>query len=1039
MSEAADTRRAIIDKMYAVDHGMVPIYDPEDQDLKAVPKNRTRHFLKMGYHVGTDAQNEMLKHSTGAKVGAFLTAGGNAGSAGLLNLGLAATGNQGAIKGAAQAQSDNPTAALAGTVTGIGASAFAGPLAYGGIGKGVLAAGAAKGGLANLLAVGADAAVQGAPAAFSMGVSDAVTENTLLDHPMSAETIAASGLTDVLWNAGFNALTHGIVRAPGFIRSKTGNLIDHAEHWGLLKAKLVPDVEKAAAQAAEGRVASSSTVYEKSYRAPGERPEPGMGTDHQLGFDAGPDGAFETHTPEEPSIEHRPVHDGMESMPAPHGPEAPPQAAEATAQVLDRAGNEMPLEAGLPTSVADQVAENASVASGRVRIEPELEAVPHVDGIGMKRQKLKAAELAEHAERLRGIKPEDIDPEFVWDGGYSKAQKLEQIRSWTKEGAAQVHEDALPMYDLIQRLEDEASEIQLQHDLSIKQGGSGIPNHKKIIQSKWAEKAAWKEELKKIFPRTWDAESGIWKPGYEDLNSEYRKVARPEAELKGRPDFEDPKIKAWEGDQAKHTLAKQKADAAEANIRLVENHHAELEARDAVVERNRIKTADARAAQKAADKEAALAEKQLSDAAKARARKAIKDEADATKARVRAQVKAEKESAAAARKAEREEAKADAKKLRDHEKRIEAQVKASGKGLKIPRADGGAPKSAKTTTASHVSEGPEGRRTETHTRTERNGQVKERIKVQIHAPKAPKPMKFGGYEQPFSGDIVSKVALGGAMTGLGHITSPIAWGMGAANLAAHIASNRQAIGSAYLRLANGINKLAVPAVAIGSRTIRDQKKNKYTPRTYTLKDYAAMAKTIAHLKGNPSALVQTMQDRYPHLAAERPKLHHAATIAMLRAVDALDAVVPKKPFDPTLVDQDFTPTRAQQIRFMRTWDMLANPNEGLDLSDPDTIRNLENVYPHLTQHNREQLVQMIQEKQVASTGHMARQASTYIGANIRPMNDAAALKRMQETAGPEPMQQPKGSNGAKPGSSAKITNQAAQRDMPTNGLHQLGD
>jgi hypothetical protein len=1034
VSEIQDRRKAIIDKTYAVQDGMVPVYDPEDEVVKAVPKNKTRHFLRMGYHVGLDAQNEALKTSGAAKVGSFLTAGGNAGSAGLLNLGLAATGNKGILKSDAMFQEANPTATLAGTVTGIVGSAVAGPLRLGGVGARALEAGAARGGLANLVAKGADVALQGAPGAAMMGASDYVTENTLLDHPMTAEGLAASAFSDMAWNAGFNALTHGVVRLPGAIRSGSGNLLDHLEHWGVLKKRMVP-VE--GAEGVRSRVASSTTIHERSY--PSDGPAPGMSTDRQIGFDAGPDGEPGFNFEEEPSIEHRPTPEPGEAMPAAHGADVPDTAHGATAQVLDRAGEEVHLQAGLPEEAKVTLNEAPSVAQGRVAIEPELEAVPHVDNLSMKRQKLKAAELAEHAERMKGIKPEDIDPEFIWGPGYSQAQKLEQIRAWTKEGAAQAHPDALPMYDVIQNLEDEAAEILKQHAFDVKKGGRGVPNVRKIVQAKWAEKAAWKEELKKLYPQTWDAENGVWKPGYEQLNEEYRKIARPEKEIKGRPDYMDPKIKEWEADQAAHGELKAKADKAEAAIKFIEDHHKELEAQDAVIERNRIKTADAKAANKAAEREAKLAEKQISDAKKAAERKAIKAEADAARAQARAEAAAEREAKAAARKAEREAARADAEKLRAHEKRIDAQVKAKGKKLKFPRANGEAPKSSKTTSGTHVTEGPDGKRTETHTRTERNGQVKERIKVQVHAPKEPKAMRFDGYEKPFSGDMISKLALGGSLTGVGHYTSPIAMGMTAANLAVHIASHRAAIGKAFMRVSNGINKLTVPALAVGARTYRDRQKNKYAPKHYSTKDYQAMAKTAAYLSANPSAIVAHNQEKYPNLAGERPELLNQVSQIQMKAIQALQTQMPKKPYDPSLIDTDFIPTRAQQVKLMRTWDMLANPQNALDLADPETIRDLVNIYPSLTKHNQEQLTQTIQDQGSKVSGVLARQGSIYLGANVRPQDDAAALKRMQETAGPEPMQQGGGPNGAKPGASSKITNQAAQRDMPTNGLHQLGE
>jgi hypothetical protein len=628
----------------------------------------------------------------------------------------------------------------------------------------------------------------------------------------------------------------------------------------------------------------------------------------------------------------------------------------------------------------------------------------------------------------------------------------------------------LSTWDIVQNLENEIQAVKKT---------KGYPNKDGVLTAKYKEKALWKKELTEMFPRQIDHEAGVFKPGFEDLNAEYARAANPDAHLRDleRPGFVDKNQRQYEMAQAEHAKAQEVADKADAHVSMLEQHHSELDARSAVVERNRVAKADAAAKEQAAAREAKIADKEqrrveaaakreqdaaakaksqaekkaASEQAKAetkaareeaaKARKSAAAEEKAARDKGRAEAKAARDAERATAKSERDAAREAAKKARETQRRLDAQSRAHAKAANqanMPRSGAQGPKSVKTEQYTIDSEGPEGIRRDTVSRKTSGDRVKERHKVTIKAPKEPPKMKFAGYEKPFSGDTISKVVAGGFYTGTSHVTNMAAGAMGVANFAASLASHRQAIGNAFIRLTTGLNKLAVPVLAVGSRVARQKAKEQYSPRTYDVKDYAHVAKTVSYLAANPEAVVSHLAQQYPSLAAEKPDLHHGVTLALMRAIMALHNQIPKKPYDPTLKDTPFTPTRAQQIKTLRTWTLLSNPNLGVDLADPDNMRLLQEAYPEMTKQNQEHLTAVIQDDRIPVTGALARQMSTYLGANVRPMDDAAARKRLQQTAGPEPMQKPHAGGIGSAAPSSKITTQAAQRDMPTDGLFQLG-
>lgn len=961
-----------------IKNGNVAVYDPSINAIREVPKDKAGQFEADGYKTGWAAEKALLDHSGLARAGAFLGSYGQAGSFGLLNLGLHATGHDTALKNLARAQEDNPGVATLGTLAGFASQAAGGVLsggaraltgsigerlALGGLAPEVMEAAAARGGAAHLAARVGNVALQNAPGMAMLGASNAVTEDAVLNKPITAEQLASSALSEILWNAGFNVGLHGISKVPAALRSGTGNLIQAAEKLGVLKSKWVA-AESGGAEAG-AHLGSETHVRESEYplgggpaeASPGPGPSPGEPM---------------------PSAEQGPAT-------GPLGSDMAPNAAETTGQAMENAGlsGENP-PPGMPPNVAQDVTgvphPNATVEpQGPVAVpgEPALEPVPEVVPLAEKKARLAAeqaqAARAAEAERINALKPEDVEPAFDWPKGYSQRQKLHVIRNWIKEGAAAAHPDALAHWDIIQNLENAIGELDAKD-----------PKHAGALKSMYAEKAKWKEQLADLFPRTLDKEKGIFSPGYDDLNAEYARAANPKGHFQDlkRPEFLDQSAKKFAEAEAAHLEAAKAAERAEAHAQLLETHRSELKARAEVIARNSVAKAEGRAAAKAAN----------------------------------AEVKAANSEAAQARNA----AKESAQKAREAEKRMKEAARA-------------APKSARTTRTVHTETTTGGEQRTTTERTEKNGRVKEKQRVVIKPIGAPPEMKFDGYEPKFAASTIGGVASAGYYSGLGKITGPIAAGMTGINAAVKLAGHHEALGKAFQTFFDKVMRVGIPVLRTGIRTGHQRGQESSAQDTPNVKDYPQVAKTVNYLKANPAAVVSHMQQAYPTLASLYPDVHHNTTMVLLSAIAGLDSVVPKKPYDPTLQNEDFLPTRAQQIKTLRTWQLLSNPHLGLDLADPDNVRILEQVYPQLVEASRAHIQD--QAQRIPLTGELARQVSTYLGANVRPIDAAAALKRLQQTAGPPPLPPKKGGPGGGGGGhgdghSVKVAQQAASREQP---------
>lgn len=823
--------------------GVVPVYDPQNEGLKAATPSQAKELAGLGYKIGAEAELEAEKNSPTSKVGAFLTSAGNWGSGGLLNIGLAAAGRRGDVVNEQQAQEANPVSSGLGAAAGIAGSLFAGgPLAA----EGIASKGAAKLGLTGIKGVLAKQAATGLEAAAVKGISDQVTEDTILKHPVTVEGLAASAFTDVVWNAGFNILTHGIIKSPKAIRSAFGNLIEKAEQIGAIKREMV----------AVPVVPGSGPIMT------------GFTTKVESGFKRD----FATTTAGRASAD----------------------AAEASRTQTDDFLRNQTKSADAASM--DTVTKSA-YSTRTAKTGPDPTAAE------------KLADSTASDEPLDLSKVADQEIPFHWDG-HTPKQKQSVLRA-----AIEHHVSRDP---LLKEMWDKIPVLEVKYKNAIAAG-----KHDEALEL-LREKEGYKKFLSDEIPRTVD-DGGII-PGFRDLNDEYARAAgNPYKDLKGfKFGGEVPPVKGASPRPVASKLSETESSSVFSNTR-EKNSFSDSTLKD---ESGRVKT----------------------------------DNSKSSKAHAEAQFK-------------------DSNSSQD---------------------------SGKTT----------------HTY---------RFKFQ----KPPPQYVAGDYQIPFKG-IPEKLGMAAAISPIGKtVLGTAALGMKSTQLLVHALNHREVIGAAFEKFGTGMAKVTTPIISVGGRVYRDQDRKGSIPVSYDTKDYQAANDTAGAVATNAESVHAVITQRYPALAETHPDVVAQMTATILKGVNALNNQAVKKPFNPTLQQQDFRPTRAQQVKFMRTWRLMANPMESLGHADPETIRTLNEVYPNWMSHAKEHLTNHIQQNKKPLVGRTARQISNFMGSNVRAMDDAKALKRLQETAGPPPKPQQGGGLGSGT-KSAKISNQAVQRDATDFQLSQLG-
>ena len=1173
----------------------VPVWDPEERALRAATPEQATELAKAGWTVGGDAQNEALNHSPLARVAAGTMAFSNAMNAGATDafLSHSADGKQ-VLKASNKVREDNKGASFAGSLAGIAATGALGGFA-GGLTKGMLEGAAARGTAAKLGAQALDIGLQGAPYMAIQGAMDTVTEDNLLNHPITVQQIAANSFHSVIEGAGINLVTHGIVHAPGGIRKAFGNSLDHLEKWGALPREME---EVPAAAGTKGSYTTRGPVEEKPIYGPWPKSaEEEMAQAGHVNPAQAPSAVSVEHAAEpriaravEPSIEDLHDIEGVDDGPiVPHTTDLSSEMAAPAAkgdspmvgklsEIID--GHPAPNMSEIAPEPLPPMAEAMPDLPEPAPIEPMEHIPPHYPEyqppIPMPRKPMRepaaiataraqvakygtAAELAEFdaavakeaAEnapkgekptigRANGpevkavhppdLKPEDIDFHFKWEKGADKQAKLERTRLLMKQRMADAHPDALKKWKKVRRITREIDAVKAEKN---------FPNRDAVLDAKYDAKEALKHELEIMVPREIDETTKRIKPGFRDYNDEYRRIVR--GNKKSGRDIGDPiferegaseaaaAVKA-EADAAEihaakvaaleaktHAQALKAADAAEgavaeaqarlaqaeaklqrleADFELKKNdadtyhsqvneraeklalrkHEARIKAIEAreraaltrIKERGRIAEAKANNARElkaakmeiAAKKEAAQAEAR---AAKEKARAQEKADSLARKEKADAERKKERESKAAAREAARAEAKAareaeaaqkekarEARRAADKaEKQANEAKKHAERAAKQAEKDrANAFKSTKAkedqnfTTEKEVRKysDHEGHKTETTERHIYKDKIRQRVTIKID-PHAESPTyRPGKYKVRFSGSDFSNVAKAAFYTGMYGPAKVAAGAMGAHNTLVHLANNRKAIGEAWQKFVGGLAKGVGTVYQIGKRAQKSDKGSPLARGALSPKRYQEVAETVGYLSENPEAIVSYTQQTYPNLARTRPELLAQIAMNIQQGIYQINQAIPKKPFRPTLQNAGFQPTRAQQVAVMKMWQAMGNPELAIAYGDHTVFNSLDKVYPDLQDSGRQQIIQHIQNSKTPIRGRKARQFSQFIRAPVRPNDDPAALKRLQQTAGPEPMKKGGGGGGFGGGpKSAKITNQAVSREATGSQLAQMGN
>lgn len=1001
---------------------MVPVWDPESQSLKGVTVDQAKQLADENYLIGAEAQNKELMNSPLGRLGSGITSFANAYTAGGFNALLAATGRKDLLRTEQATQDENPLTATAGTLTGFGASALAGPLRAGGLPGGLLKASEGIAGLSALARVG-NVALQGAPAMAMEGALNEYTQQKMLDHPATVEGIASSAASSVLWNAGLSVLGHGILKIPGGLRSTTGNFLDKLEDWGIKRnySKIVEDE-------ATSKVTSHTKIFDVEYAAdakPGDPPQI-IPTDRQLG--SAPEAL------EDPVIEfsrkptERPRHlrDMAESGPFYMKGEVLPKQAEISAvdRVLAKQAERGPLVQPeipafeMPRAAVSDTSSNAAQNARFTAAQPH--ASPDMPRAGISPKAI--------PPEPPSLNPEDYEVGFSYDPKASKANRIASVRMMMKNRITEMGDAALEKWDIIRRRAAEYKATEAMPD---------SPEKTMQLLKITEEKEMAQRDLFRMIPKEIDSSTGIFKPSYKELHDElalqHNKITTNTPKGKYGPVVPDEHIAAmkkhkndlvkFEQEQAnadkvikraneKADIALKRAqDAYDKKVKGIAERHAKLAAKQ--------EDADTQALIRAAGLDAEKAGKQNLKADREATANALKEAKAVKEALKKEQRLADIEKAEADRRVQ------DAlKKETQAATKAKAEAEAAAKAARANEPKPPKTKSSETVTGEKLNEDGS-REYHSTTRTEANGRIRERRKVTVTAPVVEAKYEGKAYDPLFS-SVATSMATNVAAFTRNPLAVALAGGMHAANFGLKVAGHREAIGPAFEKILGGLAKTAVPAIKASTRTYWSSGEKLPPSHTYSAKEYQAAIDTVRFAASNPAAISEHIQKAYPETAKNYPEVVAGVAATVTKMATALDNKAVKKPFDPAMREGEFLPPRAMQVAFMRSWHQMANPHLVAEHGDVRNMDAIKEVLPNTYDAQREAVMRYLQDPKNKISARQARQLSGFLGTAIRPVDKAAALKRLQQTAGPDPIKKTSGGGGG--GRPSRISNQAATRD-----------
>jgi hypothetical protein len=688
--------------------------------------------------------------------------------------------------------------------------------------------------------------------------------------------------------------------------------------------------------------------------------------------------------------------------------------------------------------------------------------------------------------------PPDFDaastePVFEYGADYKKEHKLEALRQMTEERLRLAHPDALEKWEMNKIYTEQLNTLK-----AAKEAGTPMENHDARWNAVLEKKMANKEELKAMVPRHYDPDAKTYAPSFEDLNSEYRRVVRGDVANKPRVTF-GPKsdaealaqhtenMKVWAKENAAFIKAQAKAesvavkaqkaaetaqaseakrvkaavDKAQAQVKRVEDRiaaderkmAARFEADQARAEkayndalaRNKAKAAkDAARAQSQAEKkairEAERHQNEIAALEKKQAERFMREEQAAAKEQAKAQAALEKQrardavkEASDAEKAKTLAAKEADKAAKEADKYAKAQKKAQ---------DAAKPRWEEKATRESVDEF--GHKVETiHTKHE-NGQTTTKRTIRIRAPKQPPKFIKGDWEEPFSQSSIYMASGGGTLLGGPHTGGAIGAGMLGINKFVRYGMNSKGLHDTFAGAMRLLEADIGPAAARLYNQSKQRGRRHAPAPSVNLASYQPTTKAVGYASQNPESVTQHIDRQIPEFSKEHPEVAAGIKITTTKAVQALNDAMPKKPYPAAMQNQDYNPPRAMQVSFLRKYKILGSPREALASGDPMAIKLVSQVYPALYAEYCSQLTQFVQSHKRPMYNRQARLISQFIGADVRPIDNPAALQRLQATGGPEqpppPGQKPIGQSNA----STKAAGQRASLDAPEADLSAIG-
>lgn len=190
----------------------------------------------------------------------------------------------------------------------------------------------------------------------------------------------------------------------------------------------------------------------------------------------------------------------------------------------------------------------------------------------------------------------------------------------------------------------------------------------------------------------------------------------------------------------------------------------------------------------------------------------------------------------------------------------------------------------------------------------------------------------------------------------------------------------------------------------------------------TVADFPALAEQVRAAADNPTAVHGNLTDLAGGaLHTEHPEIADNASVTANRAIQYLNAQLPKNPYGATLMGK-WEPSPSQKAQWLEAYRTVLHPATAFTHPTPTAMQTLQIVYPNMYAQAQQRLLEQLQNKDLPYQARL--RLSKVLGKPVSPETSPQFIQAMQAALAPAP-----GPEGQKGSARTAAASRAKQRVM----------